>query len=260
MKARASKKVPAHEPAAGTKAAGAGDDLVVPRSVAIIMDGNGRWARSRGFERIRGHEHGIEAVRTTVTECARLGVQWLTLYAFSEENWQRPQREINLLMGLLRRFLVDERDTLMRNRVRLVHAGRRQRLAPDVLAILDESIALTARNDGMTLCLAISYGGRAELVDATRALATRVQRGELQPDAIDEAAISAALYQPAMPDPDLLIRTAGELRVSNFLLWQISYAEIWVTDVCWPEFRPQHLLAAFTAFGKRVRRFGSVVS
>jgi undecaprenyl diphosphate synthase len=261
MRARASKKEPAKEPAASTKgAAGAGDDVVVPRSVAIIMDGNGRWARSRGFERIRGHEHGIEAVRTVVTECARLGVQWLTLYAFSEENWQRPQREINLLMGLLRRFLVDERDTLMRNRVRLVHAGRRQRLAPDVLAILDESIALTARNDGMTLCLAISYGGRAELVDATRALATRVQRGELQPDAIDEAAISAALYQPAMPDPDLLIRTAGELRVSNFLLWQISYAEIWVTDVCWPEFRAQHLLAAFTAFGKRVRRFGSVVS
>ena len=235
-----------------------GSGVSVPRSVAIIMDGNGRWARSRGFERIRGHENGIEAVRDTVTECARLGVQWLTLYAFSEENWARPQREINLLMGLLRRFLTEERPILMQNRVRLVHAGRRQRLTSDVLAILDETIALTAANQGMTLCLAISYGGCAELVDAMRKVAQQVQRGEVQPDAIDEATIAGALYQPAMPDPDLLIRTAGELRVSNFLLWQISYAEMWVTDVCWPEFRKQHLQAAFSAFGKRVRRFGSV--
>jgi undecaprenyl diphosphate synthase len=211
------------------------------------------------LERIRGHEHGIEAVRVTVTECARLGVEWLTLYAFSEENWQRPQREIDVLMGLLRRFLVDERPTLMQNGVRLVHAGRRGRLTADVLAVLDETIALTAGNQKMTLCLAISYGSRAELVDAVRKLAGMVQRGQLAPEAMTEATVAQQLYQPAMPDPDLLIRTAGELRLSNFLLWQISYAEIWVTDVCWPEFRKQHLEAAFAAFAKRVRRFGSVV-
>jgi len=234
-------------------------DLVVPRSVAIIMDGNGRWARSRGLERIVGHESGTDAVREVVTECARLGVEWLTLYAFSEENWRRPQREIDLLMALLRRFLVQERGTLMDNRVRLVHAGRRDRLPPDVLAVLEETLALTAGNGGMTLCLAISYGGRTELVDAMRALAERVRAGAIAPEAIDEAAIAEQLYQPRMPDPDLLIRTAGELRVSNFLLWQISYAEIWVTDVCWPEFRKQHLWQAFAAFGKRVRRFGTVV-
>lgn len=233
--------------------------LVAPRSIAIIMDGNGRWARSRGLERIRGHEYGIQAVRESVTESARLGAQWLTLYAFSEENWQRPDREVNMLMGLLRRFLVDERGTLMDNRVRLVHAGRRQRLPADVLAILDETIALTAANAGMTLCLAISYGGRAEIVDGVRAIAAKVARGEIAPDAVDEATIGAHLYQPAMPDPDLLIRTAGELRVSNFLLWQISYAEMFVTDVCWPEFRKQHLWEAIHAFGKRVRRFGHVV-
>jgi undecaprenyl diphosphate synthase len=235
-------------------------DASTPRSVAIIMDGNGRWARSRGFERIRGHEHGITAVREVVTECARLGVEWLTLYAFSEENWRRPQREISLLMGLLRRFLVEERATLMDNGVRLVHSGRRQRLDRETLALLDETKALTAGNRRMTLSLAISYGGRSELVDATRAIAERVARGEFSPDSIDEATIAAHLYQPTMPDPDLLIRTAGELRVSNFLLWQISYAEMWVTELCWPEFRKQHLLEAFAAYGKRVRRFGAVES
>lgn len=232
---------------------------MVPRSVAIIMDGNGRWARSRGLERIRGHENGIRAVRDVTTACAEAGVHWLTLYAFSEENWRRPQREIDLLMGLLRRFLVEERPTLMRNNVRLAHAGRRQKLPDDVSRVLDETLALTAANSGMTLCLALSYGGRAELVDAMRALAEKVARGALAPEAIDEAAIARHLYQPDMPDPDLLIRTAGELRVSNFLLWQISYAEMWVTDACWPEFGKQHLHEAFAAFGKRVRRFGTVV-
>src|SRR5262245_48536169 len=148
------------------------------------MDGNGRWAKSAGLERIRGHERGIDAVRTTVTECARLGVQALVLYAFSEENWQRPQREIDLLFKLLKRFLVDERPTLMQNRVRLLHAGRRERLAPDVLRVLDETIALTAANTGMRLALAISYGGRQEIVDAVRALAAKVARGELRPEAI----------------------------------------------------------------------------
>jgi undecaprenyl diphosphate synthase len=234
------------------------DELVVPRSVAVIMDGNGRWARQAGLERIRGHERGIDAVRTTVTECARLGVQALVLYAFSEENWQRPQREIDLLFKLLKRFLVEERATLAKNRVRLLHSGRRERLSPDVLALLDETIALTAPNTGMRLSLAISYGGRQELVDAVRSLARRVQAGELAPGAIDEAAIHASLYHPELPDPDLLIRTAGERRISNFLLWQVSYAEIHVSDVCWPDFGAEHLQAAFRDYGQRVRKFGKV--
>ncbi len=234
-------------------------DLPVPRSVAIIMDGNGRWARSRGLERIFGHERGISAVRETVEECARLGVTSLTLYAFSEENWSRPQREIDLLMRLLERFLVEERKTLMDNGVKLLHVGRRERLGKSVLARLDETIALTASNHRMRLGLAISYGGRAELVDATRRIAEAVRDGRLDPDQIDEAVIRAHLYQPELEDPDLLIRTAGELRVSNFLLWQISYAELHVESVCWPDFRKEHLHAAFRAFGGRVRKFGAVV-
>jgi len=234
------------------------DDLVVPRSVAVIMDGNGRWAKRAGFERIRGHEKGIDAVRTTVTECARLGVEALVLYAFSEENWQRPQREISLLFQLLKRFLVAERDTLMQNRVRLLHAGRRARLQPDVLALLDETIALTAGNRGMALSLAISYGGRQELVDAMQRIAAEVEAGRLSPAAVTETTIRAHLYQPGLPDPDLLIRTAGEQRISNFLLWQVSYAEIHVSDVCWPDFGAEQLHAAFRDYGRRVRKFGKV--
>ena len=222
------------------------------------MDGNGRWARKRGFERIKGHESGIESVRTCVEECARLGVEALTLYAFSEENWSRPKREIRVLMKLLKRFLVEERPTLMDNDVRMVHSGRRNRLDADVLDLLDETIELTSGNGGMTLSLAISYGGRTEICDAVRAIAEKVQRGELEPGAIDQAVIAAHLYQPSLPDPDLLIRTAGEMRVSNFLLWQISYAEIHVAEVCWPEFRREHLWAAFADFKRRVRKFGAV--
>ena len=233
-------------------------ELVVPRSVAVIMDGNGRWAKRAGLERIRGHEKGIDAVRTTVTECARLGVEALVLYAFSEENWQRPQREIDLLFKLLKRFLVEELDTLMQHRVRLLHSGRRERLAKDVLQLLDSTIAATAGNTGMRLSLAISYGGRQEIVDAVRTLAGKVRNGELQPSAIDEAAIHAHLYHPDLPDPDLLIRTAGERRISNFLLWQVSYAEIHVSDVCWPEFGKDQLHAAFRDYGQRVRKFGKV--
>lgn len=238
---------------------GAPDELVVPRSVAVIMDGNGRWAKRAGLERIRGHERGIDAVRTTVTECARLGVEALVLYAFSEENWQRPQREIDLLFKLLKRFLVEERDTLQQNRVRLLHSGRRARLAPDVLGLLDETMAATAVNTGMRLSLAISYGGRQELVDGVRALAAEVARGERAPESIDEDAIRAHLYHPELPDPDLLIRTAGEQRISNFLLWQVSYAELYTSDVCWPEFGKDHLHAAFRDYGRRVRKFGKVL-
>jgi len=234
-------------------------ELVVPKSVAVIMDGNGRWAKQAGFERIRGHEKGIDAVRTTVTECARLGVEALVLYAFSEENWARPKREVDMLFKLLKRFLVEERDTLMDNNVRLLHSGRRERLADDVLGLLDETIALTAGNTGMQLSLAISYGARQELVDAVQKLALRVQAGELRPEDLDEAAVQGALYQPTLPDPDVLIRTAGERRISNFLLWQISYAEIHVSDVCWPDFGKDQLHEAFRDYGRRVRKFGKVL-
>jgi len=235
------------------------DDMVVPRSVAVIMDGNGRWAKNAGFERIRGHERGIDAVRTTVTECAALGVEALVLYAFSEENWARPKREVDMLFKLLKRFLVDERDTLMSNNVRLLHSGRRERLKDDVLNLLDETIELTKNNDGMRLSLAISYGGRQELVDATQKLARDVAAGTLQPEDITEDAISGALYQPSLPDPDVLIRTAGELRISNFLLWQVSYSEIFVHDVCWPDFGKEQLHDAFRDYGRRVRKFGKVL-
>jgi undecaprenyl diphosphate synthase len=234
-------------------------DLVVPRSVAVIMDGNGRWAKRAGLERIRGHERGIDAVRSTVTECAKLGVQALTLYAFSEENWERPKREVDLLFKLLKRFLVEERPTLMENDVRLLHAGRRERLSQDVVALLDETIELTAPNKGMLLCLAISYGGRQELVDAMRQIAADVAAGRIQPEQIGEDTIRSYLYQPGVPDPDLLIRTAGEQRISNFLLWQVSYAEIHKSDVCWPEFGAEHLHAAFRDYGNRVRKFGRVL-
>ncbi len=233
-------------------------ELVVPRSVAVIMDGNGRWAQRAGLERIRGHERGVDAVRTTVTECEQLGVEALWLYAFSEENWERPKREVSLLMGLLRRFLKQELPTLNENNVRLVHAGRTARLDPDTKALLEQTIAATAKNTGMRLCLCLSYGGRQELADAARRLVADALAGRIAQDAVDESAIASRLYQPGLPDPDLLIRTAGELRVSNFLLWQVSYAEIHVTEVCWPEFAREHLHAAFRDYGRRVRKFGKV--
>jgi len=233
-------------------------EFEVPRSLAIIMDGNGRWARARGFARIRGHEQGVRAVRDTVTECARLGLVSLTLYAFSEENWKRPAREVRFLMGMLKRFLVEERPTLMDNGVRLVHCGRVERLPEDVRATLFETETMTVENDGLVLNLALSYGGRQEIVDAARQLAAEVKAGTLEIDDIDEAKLAARLYRPELPDPDLVIRTAGELRISNFLLWQISYSEIYVTDVCWPEFQVEHLHAAFAAFRQRERRFGGL--
>jgi undecaprenyl diphosphate synthase len=232
----------------------------VPTSIAVIMDGNGRWARSRGLMRIQGHKRGIRAVREVATEAARLGVKALTLYAFSEENWQRPRREVRLLMALLKRFLVQERPILMENRIRLLHAGRTEKLPADVLGLLRETQEQTAENDGMRLCLAISYGGRAELADAMRRIAESVKAGALAPEDIDEGTIRAHLYQPGLPDPDLLIRTAGEMRVSNFLLWQISYSEIYVSQVCWPDFRKEHLWEALQDFGRRRRKFGKVVS
>ncbi len=230
----------------------------LPRHLAIIMDGNGRWAQGRGLARTSGHDAGARTIRTITTECARLGLEQLTLYAFSHENWKRPQAEIGFLMRLLKRFLIDERPTLAKNNVRLTAIGRLDDLPAAARRELDKTIALSAAHTGLNLCLALSYGGRAEIVDACRRLAEAVAAGALRPADIDEDAISAALYQPGR-DPDLLIRTAGEMRVSNFLLWQISYAEIHVTSACWPEFGVEELRAAFHDFATRTRKFGGLV-
>jgi undecaprenyl diphosphate synthase len=230
----------------------------LPRHVAVIMDGNGRWARQRGLPRIEGHRRGVQSVRSTIEECCRLGIGQLTLYCLSIENWKRPKAELDFLMALLHEYLLAERAEIMEQKIRFTTIGRRDGLPDSVLAEIDENIRLSRDNNGMVLCLAINYGGRTELVDACRGLAERAQRGELAPDAIDEAAISGALYTVGMADPDLLIRTAGEMRVSNFLLWQISYAELWVTDKCWPDFDTELLRQALRDYAGRTRRFGGL--
>ena len=230
----------------------------LPRHVAIIMDGNGRWAERRRRARIWGHRAGVTSVRTTAIECARLGIERLTLYAFSQENWKRPRREVDILWKLLRQFLVRERDEIMENDIRFAAVGRLDGLPDFVRRELDEVGRLSARNPGMTLCLALNYGGRAEIVDAARAIAAAVRRGELRAEDIDEETLARHLYAPEAPDPDLLIRTAGEMRVSNFLLWQISYAEFHVTPVCWPDFRENHLHAALREYAGRSRKFGAL--
>jgi len=230
----------------------------LPRHVAIIMDGNGRWAVERGGERIEGHLRGADVVRATVTECCKLGIEQLTLYCFSAENWKRPAAEVTFLMALLKQYLLDERPLILEQDIRFRVIGRREGIPEDVQAEMDESIRLSAGNTGLTLCLAINYGSRTEIVDAVRDLAERVQRGELAPAEIDEEAITGALYTAGMRDPDLLIRTAGEMRISNYLLWQISYAELWVTPKCWPEFDAETLHEACRAFAGRDRRFGGL--
>lgn len=231
---------------------------LLPRHIAIIMDGNGRWAQQRGLPRIEGHRHAASAVRETVTQCARLGIECLTLYSFSLENWKRPRFEVDGLMALYAEYLASERREIMDNDVRVVQIGRREELPPEVLRELDLTQDVSRQNKGLLLCLALNYGSRAEIVDAVRRLAERVQRGELPPGGIDEAAISAALYTAGIPDPDLVIRTAGEMRVSNFLLWQISYAELYVAPVLWPDFGAEHLYDALRNFAARERRFGNV--
>jgi undecaprenyl diphosphate synthase len=234
------------------------DPARLPRHVAVIMDGNGRWAQQRGLPRIEGHRRGVQSVRSTIEECCRLGIGQLTLYCLSVENWKRPQAEIDFLMALLHEYLLAERAEIMEQNIRFTTIGRRSELPAQVLAEIDENIRLSQDNTGMTLCLAINYGGRTELVDAVRELAQQVQSGTLEPDNIDEVTISDALYTAGMPDPDLLIRTAGEMRVSNFLLWQISYAELWVTEKCWPEFDAATLQEALRGYAGRVRRFGGL--
>jgi undecaprenyl diphosphate synthase len=234
------------------------DPARMPQHVAVIMDGNGRWARQRGLPRIEGHRRGVQSVRSTVEECCRLGIRQLTLYCLSIENWKRPQQELEFLMALLQHYLVEERAEIMEQNIRFTTIGRRSEMPDEVLREMDESIHQSAENSGMVLCLAINYGGRTELVDAVRHLAEQVRRGTLQPDEIDESTIDDALYTAGMPDPDLLIRTAGEMRVSNFLLWQISYAEMWVTDKCWPEFDTASLHQALRDYALRERRFGGL--
>jgi undecaprenyl diphosphate synthase len=231
-------------------------DGAVPRHVAIIMDGNGRWAEQRGLPRVAGHEEGAKSVDAVVSAARELGVQALTLYSFSTENWKRPPDEVAALMNLLRRFMFQERDRLLGNGIRLRVIGQTDRLPASVQAPLKLLLRDSARNRDMTLCLALSYGSRAEITEAVRSLAVDVQRGALRPDQIDEAMISARMSTAGLPDPDLLIRTSGELRISNFLLWQIAYTELYVTDTLWPDFRRPQLEAAFAAYRQRERRFG----
>jgi len=234
------------------------DTAKLPRHIAIIMDGNGRWARAQGKERVEGHARGARSVDEVTEECCRLGIGQLTLYCLSSENWKRPQAELDFLMALLKQYLLQEREKILRQNIRFAVIGRREGLPAEVLAEIDENERLTRNNTGLTLCLAINYGARAEIVDAVRAIAGRVQRGELMPEQIDESIISNSLYTAEMPDPDLLIRTAGEMRVSNYLLWQISYAELWVTERYWPEFGAELLHEALRDYAKRERRFGGL--
>jgi undecaprenyl diphosphate synthase len=226
----------------------------LPRHVAIIMDGNGRWAAGRHLPRVEGHRAGIDAVRDTVETGARLGLDVLTLYAFSVENWKRPDAEISALMGLLRHYLRVELRTLLRNNIRFHAIGQPERLGPEIHDELRAAEERTARNTGMIFNIALSYGGRAEIVEAAR----RAMRSGLAPEALDESTFATFLYTAGQPDPDLLIRTSGELRVSNFLLWQIAYAEIWVTDALWPDFRARDFLLAIADFQKRNRRYGAI--
>ncbi len=230
----------------------------VPRHVAIIMDGNGRWASARGFPRVFGHRNGAAAVRRTIDEAGRLGIEFITLFSFSSENWKRPSDEVGELMRLYFTYMSGEREHLVSENIRLVQIGRREGLPPEALAALDETIRATSRCTGATLCLAVNYGSRGEIIDAVRSIARDARDGRLDPESIDEATLSSRLNTAGLPDPDLLIRTAGEMRVSNFLLWQISYAELWVTPTYWPDFGAEHLREAVRAYAGRDRRFGGL--
>jgi undecaprenyl diphosphate synthase len=230
----------------------------LPRHVAIIMDGNGRWAQQRSKTRVEGHRAGVQAVRETVATSARLGLEVLTLYAFSIENWKRPQSEVSTLMGLLKHYLRSEMETLLANDIRFRVVGRAQDLAPDIRDELARAAERTSTNSGLQFNIALNYGGRAEIVDAAKRLFADILRDGRDPETIDESAFAERLYTAGQPDPDLLIRTSGELRISNFLLWQIAYAEIWVSEVLWPDFRRRHLLQAIVDYQKRERRYGGI--
>ena len=231
----------------------------LPRHIAIIMDGNGRWAQARGLPRIAGHRRGAEAVRRAVTAAGELGVPYLTLFGFSSENWKRPLAEVDDLMGLLRHYLRGEIAELHRSGVRLRVIGDLERLAPDIVTLIANAQALTRDNTGVNLTIALSYGGRDEIVAAVRALAGKAACGELPPEAIDEATISRHLFTADIPDPDLLIRTSGEQRISNFLLWQCAYSELVFTKTLWPDFGQADLEQAIADYGGRERRYGASV-
>lgn len=230
----------------------------LPEHIAIIMDGNGRWARQKKLLRIKGHETGAKAVREITRECAKKHLKQLTLYSFSQENWKRPKREIDLLMKLLKNFLIGEREEIQKNNIRLTAIGRIKELPEFVQRELSISIEESKMNTGMVLCLALNYGGRTEIIDATKKIAEELKKGKLKIDEITEESFKKYLYMPNMPDPDLLIRTGGEMRISNFLLWEISYAELWVTDTYWPDFKKPHLEEALSAYANRERRYGGL--
>jgi len=231
----------------------------LPRHVGIIMDGNGRWAQQRDLPRYEGHRAGVESVREASTHSGRLGLEVLTLFSFSSENWRRPAQEVTALMSLCAHHLADRRGELMENNVRLLQIGERVGLPPEVLRELDTTCAATAGNTGLTLVLALNYGARRELIRGIQRLAADVAAGKLRPEDIDEDRVGGVLDTAGLPDPDLIIRTAGEMRLSNFLLWQASYAEFYATPVLWPDFRAAELNAALREFAHRQRRFGDVV-
>jgi len=228
----------------------------LPRHLAIIMDGNGRWAEQRGLPRIVGHQRGVEVVKSVVEECRTLGIDYLTLYAFSSENWGRPADEVNALMELLCRYLEGELQSMLGGRIRLRVIGEISRLPQQARRILERTIERTAANDGMTLTLALSYGSRDEIVRTVRSLVAEAKAGRLGPETVDDELLSAHLDTAGIPDPDLLIRTSGEMRISNFLLWQMAYAELYFTDVLWPDFDSDQLQQALEEYAGRQRRFG----
>jgi undecaprenyl diphosphate synthase len=234
------------------------DSTQLPRHVAVIMDGNGRWAEQRGLSRLHGHRVGKESVRAVVETARRIGIPYLSLFAFSSENWQRPPREVDGLMNLLRRYLATELGKMMKNQIRLLAIGSLSRLPPAVRQALRTTVAATRNNTGMTVILAVSYSGRDDLVNAAKAIARRVRRGELDPERITRSVLDEHLGTAGIPDPDLLIRTSGEMRISNFFLWQIAYTEMVVTETLWPDFRERDFLQALAHFQHRQRRFGGL--
>ncbi len=230
----------------------------IPRHIAIIMDGNGRWAQAQGKPRLKGHAAGSNSVRKTIVDCADLGIEALTLYSFSTENWRRPKEEIAGLMQLYAKYLVEERPTIMSKNIRVRHVGLEDNLPDFVLKELHETIRMSKDNTGMTFCLALNYSGRAELICAFKKIAAEIKSGELDVSQIDEQLISDHLDTAGLPDPDLLIRTSGEMRISNYLLWQIAYAEFYVTDIHWPDFNTEALHEAIREYSTRNRRFGGL--
>jgi undecaprenyl diphosphate synthase len=230
----------------------------LPEHIAIIMDGNGRWANARSRPRNFGHLKGARVARSTIVSCARLGLPYLTLYAFSTENWLRPKDEVSFLMKLLERNIRKERSTLMKNNIRFRNIGDLSRLPPGVMQEMQKTIEATSKNTGMLLTFAVNYGGRKEIADAAKELAQKVIQGEMQLTEINEGSLSKKLQSSYMPDPDLIIRTSGEYRLSNFLMWQAAYSEFYITPVCWPEFDEKELMKAIDSYSNRERRFGNV--